>query len=68
MDNLHPSFYLTIRKYRNDSSVSDNQFIAAIIKTLNIDTDKILSCGHGEKYSDNNDCIVCVSIDQAINI
>jgi len=58
---IHSSFFQIIRKYRNDSSVSDDQFISSIIQSLK-KVEEINDCGHGKKYEENEECNVCVTI------
>lgn len=60
---LHPSFYQIIRKHRNDSSVSTDQFIAALISALNRSTTPALDCGHGTRNLNSGKCMVCLTIE-----
>jgi hypothetical protein len=64
---IHPSFFQIIRKYRHDSSVSDDNFIGALLDALSRSRSNISSCGHNVEASVDGVCVICKTVEDSRN-
>ena len=67
MTDINPSFYQVIRKYRNDSSVSDDNFIGALVDALSKSRADKSICGHSTFATEDNVCLICRTIENSRN-